>query len=391
MSFDEIIDRHGTKSSKWDLMEPVFGVPAKDGLAMWVADMDFRAPEFLQDAVRGMIDKANYGYFCGIDSLYEAVCWWMKTRHGWDIDPDWITTTYGLGNGIAMALQTFTAPGDTVVTFTPVYHEFEVKIAKTGRVNLQLPLHRQADGTYGLDFDAYESQMTGREKMLIISSPHNPAGRVWTGDELRQIAEFCIRHDLLLISDEIHCDLVLPGYRHVPMHVAAPQIEDRLIMMTSASKTFNIAGARLGCVILPDPGLRARFQAFHKSLDMSPNLLGVELTRAAYCEAGAVWVDELTGYLAGNAGLFEARLSAIPGLTAMPMQSTYLAWVDFTDTGMGRDEIHQRVYRQARIAATPGHTLGKGGENFLRFNLAMPRAHVEQACARLDEAFSDLQ
>ncbi|WP_372884994.1 MalY/PatB family protein [Shimia sp.] len=391
MNFDEIIDRHGTKSSKWDLMEKAFGVPAKDGLAMWVADMDFRAPEFLQEAMRGLIDKANYGYFCGVEDLYQAVGWWMQTRHGWAIDPDWITTTYGLGNAIAMALQTYTDPGDTVVTFTPVYHEFEVKIAKTGRVNLQLPLSRQDDGTYAMDFDAYEAQMTGAEKMLIISSPHNPAGRVWTTAELGQIADFCIRHDLLLISDEIHCDLVLPGHRHVPMHVAAPQIEDRLLMMTSASKTFNIAGARLGCVIIPDADLRSRYQAFHRGLDMNPNLLGVELTRAAYCPEGADWVDALTAYLAGNAALFNARVSEIPGVSAMPMQSTYLAWVDFAGAGMGREELHDRIYKRARIAATPGHTLGKGGESFMRFNVAMPRANIELACDRLAEAFADLQ
>ncbi len=391
MNFDEIINRHGTNSTKWDLMEQAFDVPAKDGLAMWVADMDFRAPEFIQSAVQELQDKANYGYFCGIERLYDAVGWWMKTRHGWQIDSDWITTTYGLGNGIAMALQTYTNPGDIVATFTPVYHEFEVKINKTGRVNLQLPLSQQSDGTYVMDFASYDALMTGKEKMLIISSPHNPAGRVWTQDELSQIADFCIRHDLLLISDEIHNDLVLPGHKHIPMHVAAPQIEDRLIMMTSASKTFNIAGARLGCVIIPDPDLRARYQAFHRSLDMSPNLLGVELTRAAYSKAGAAWVDELTSYLAGNADLFNARVSEIPGLSGMTMQSTYLAWVDFADTGMNRDEFHDRVYKQARIAATPGHTLGKGGETFLRFNIAMPRAHVEQACDRLAEAFSDLQ
>lgn len=391
MSFDDIINRRGTRSSKWDLMEQVFEVPAKDGLAMWVADMDFRAPDFLQDSVQGLLEKANYGYFCGIDELYDSVCWWMETRHGWKISPSWITTTFGLGNGIAMALQTFTEAEDRVVTFTPVYHEFEAKIKKTGRVNVQLPLAKQADGTYAMDFDTYDSLMTGNEKMLIISSPHNPAGRVWTKEELTNLAEFCTRHDLLLISDEIHNDLILPGHKHIPMHVAAPQIEDRLIMMTSASKTFNVAGARLGCVIIPDDALRAKFQNFHRSLDMSPNLLGVELTRAAYSPEGATWVDELTSYLAGNADVFNSSVSKIPGIQAMPMQSTYLAWVDFSDTGMDRSEFHDRVYKRARIAATPGHTLGKGGENFLRFNIATPRSVVQQACERLTEAFSDLQ
>ncbi|WP_204113168.1 MalY/PatB family protein [Shimia biformata] len=391
MNFDKLIDRRGTESAKWDLMEKSFGVSPDDGLAMWVADMDFEAPDFLQKAVRGLIDKANYGYFAGIEGLETALTWWLETRHDWKIDPTWITLTGGLGNGIAMALQTFTQPDDVVVTFTPVYHEFEVKIGKTGRKNLQLPLVQDEHGLYRMDFAAYESQMTGAEKLVLISHPHNPAGRVWSVEELKELAEFCVRHDLLLISDEIHSDLILPGHKHMPMHIVAPEIENRLIAMTSASKTFNIAGGRTGFVIIPDADLRNRFRAFHRSLDLSPNLLGVVLSRAAFSPEGAAWVDALCGYLDGNAALFNEQVSAIPGLKAMPMQSTYLAWVDFAGTGMSRDEFHDRVYRKARIAATPGHTLGKGGESFLRFNLGTQRVRVEEAAARLAEAFSDLQ
>ena len=391
MNFDEMTERRGTDSSKWDNMQAFSGVSPQDGIPMWVADMDFRAPDFLQDAVKGLLATANYGYFCGMERYYEAVRWWMQTRHGWACDPSWMFVTYGLGNAIAMALQTFTEPGDGVVTFTPVYHEFEAKIRKTGRVNTQLPLMVQADGTYAMDFDAYDAMLTGGERLVLISSPHNPAGRVWSGEELNAIADFCLRHDLLLISDEIHHDLILPGYRHVPMHVAAPQIEDRLIMMTSASKTFNIAGARTGCVIIPDAGLRQRFADFHRSLDMSPNLLGVALTRAAYSPEGAAWVDELTAYIQGNVRLFRDKVNAIPGLRAMPMQSTYLAWVDFAGTGMAPDEFIGRIHRDARIAPTPGTELGLGGATYLRFNLGTLRARIAEAGDRLRAAFDDLQ
>ncbi|MGC1495821.1 MAG: PatB family C-S lyase [Sulfitobacter sp.] len=391
MSFDEIIDRRGTDASKWDLMEAFSGVSANDGIAMWVADMDFRAPEFLQDAVRGLLEKANYGYFSGIEKYQEAVKWWMQNRHGWSVEADWMFVTYGLGNGIAMSLHTFTAPGDGVVTFTPVYHEFAAKIAKTGRKNTQLPLMMQSDGTYAMDFDAYDALMTGKEKIVLISSPHNPAGRIWSHDELTALADFCIRHDLLLVSDEIHHDLILPGHTYVPTHVAVPQITDRLITMTSGSKTFNIAGARTGCVMIPDPDLRARFAAFYRSLDISPNLLGISLSRAAYSPQGAVWVDGLVEYLAGNAELFNTRMNAIPGLQAMPMQSTYLAWVDFANTGMTQSAILERIHGDARIAPTVGSELGKGGESFMRFNIATPRAKLEEACDRLAKAFKDLQ
>ncbi|MFV0513634.1 MAG: MalY/PatB family protein [Jhaorihella sp.] len=391
MNFDEMTERRGTDSAKWDKMQAFSGVSPDDGIPMWVADMDFRAPDFLQDAVKGLLERANYGYFSGMESYFEAVRWWMQTRHDWACDPSWMFVTYGLGNGIAMALQTFTEPGDGVVTFTPVYHEFEAKIRKTGRVNTQLPMIVQADGTYAMDFDAYDAMLTGGERLVLISSPHNPAGRVWRRDELNAIADFCLRHDLLLISDEIHHDLILPGHRHVPMPVAAPQIEDRLIVMTSGSKTFNIAGARTGCVIIPDAKLRQRFADFHRSLDMSPNLLGITLTRAAYSPAGAAWVDELTAYIAGNAQLFSGLVNAIPGLAAMPMQSTYLAWVDFAGTGMTPAEFLGRIHNDARIAPTPGTQLGQGGATFLRFNLGTQRARVAEAGERLQAAFSDLQ
>ena len=390
MTFDTLIDRRGTNSAKWDAMETVFGVSPDDGLGMWVADMDFAAPDFLQDAVKGILAKANYGYFIGDVAYREAVAWWMQTRHNWKVEPDWMFTTFGLGNAIAIAIQALTGPDDHVAIMTPVYHEFPKKIARAGRGLTELALHLE-DGVYRMDFDRFDAAMTGRETMLIISSPHNPAGRVWSVEEQKAIAAFCEKHDLVLIADEIHHDLVMPGFTHVPMHVAAPEVEARLIMMTSASKTFNIAGARTGCVTIPDAKLRAKYHAFYNVLDMSPNLLGQELTRAAYSPAGAEWVDQLMGYIAENDQVFARGVNAIPGVTAMPMQSTYLAWVDFADTGMTPEEIQRRVFEGAKIAATPGHSLGKGGETFMRFNIGTQRAHVNDAVGRLQAAFADLQ
>ncbi|GAA6209058.1 pyridoxal phosphate-dependent aminotransferase [Cognatishimia sp. WU-CL00825] len=391
MNFDKPINRAGSQSSKWDLMQRGFGVDPKDGIAMWIADMDFEAPDFLQSATQGLIEKANYGYFCGMESFHEAVDWWMHSRHDWHVNPEWTFLTFGLGHGIATTLQAFTDPGDTIVTFTPVYHEFQAKIEKTGRVNLQLPLIQDADGLYRMDFDAYDALMTGREKLLLISSPHNPAGRVWTQSELTAMAAFCQKHDLLLISDEIHQDLTFAGQKHLTAARAMPEILDRLIITTAASKSFNIAGARTGCVIIPDPALRARFAPFFHSFDISPNLLGTELTKAAYSPQGAEWLDALNTYLEGNYTLFKSAIDAIPGLKIMPMQSTYLSWVDTKDTGLTREEVRKRVYETAKIAATPGHTLGKGGESFLRFNLGTQRALVQKAAQRLTDAFADLR
>jgi len=268
MNFDDVIDRRGTNSDKWDNCARDTGADAPDALAMWTADMDFRAGDFLQAATSDLMDIANYGYFTGMNSYRKALCWWMNERHGWTVDPRWVLTTGGLGNAIALAIHAFTEPGDHVVTFNPVYHEFELKIRKSGRVPTQLPL-RVANGVFDLDFDSYDAMMTGREKLAIFCSPHNPAGRVWTQDEYRQLAAFCERHDLLLISDEIHHDLVYPGHKHIPAHVAVPEITDRLIMMTSASKTFNIAGLRTGAVIIPDDKLRSTFAQVHDALEIA--------------------------------------------------------------------------------------------------------------------------
>lgn len=389
MDFDTAIDRFGTHSVKWDMMEPMFGVPAKGGLAMWVADMDFRPPACVQDALQKMLDHGIYGYF-GDDRAYvEAIRWWMQTRHGWDVQKDWIFTTHGLVNGTSLCLQAFTRPGDGVVLMTPVYHAFARVIKASDRKVVECRL-ATVEGRYEMDFDAWDAQMTGAEKMLILCSPHNPGGRVWTRAELEGVAAFCQRHDLILVSDEIHHDLVMPGHKH---HVMAtiPGIADRLVMMTATTKTFNIAGSHTGNVIIADPGLRERFAKVMNALGISPNSFGIHMATAAYSPEGAAWLDALNHYLDGNRRLFDRGVNAIPGLRSMPLQATYLAWVDFAGTGMTAEEFTARVEKDAMIAANHGPAFGSGGESFLRFNLATPRSNVQQAVERLTRAFSDLQ
>ncbi|QDY68176.1 MalY/PatB family protein [Qingshengfaniella alkalisoli] len=390
MSFDELIDRRRTHCSKWDKMETLYGVSPEDGLAMWVADMDFRPPKGVGQAVQDMVDHGVYGYY-GSDAAYRsAIKWWMDTRHGWMIDPDWIFTSHGLVNGVALCLDTYTDPGDEIVLFTPVYHAFHRVIRASGREVLQCELVNNA-GRYEMDFSAYDAQVTDRTKMVILCSPHNPGGRVWTRDELQQVADFCKRHDLLLISDEIHHDLVYPDNKHVPMSTVDPQMTERLIMMTAATKTFNIAGSDVGNVIIECPELRKRLAARMSALGLSPNAFGLNMVTAAYTPEGAAWVDELVEYLDANRKLFDAGINHIPGLSSMPLEGTYLSWVDFSGTGMAMSEMIDRVQKHAKIAASHGDTFGQGGESFLRFNIAMPRRHIEMAVERLQDAFSDLQ
>ena len=389
MDFDEIINRHGTNSSKWDNMTAYSGVTDPDAIAMWVADMDFRAPDFLQEAVEGLLEKANYGYFASDKGAHEAAAWWMKTRQGWAVSPEHMTSTLGLGHAIALILETFTDPGDEVIIFTPVYHEFTVKIEACGRVVHESPLVIR-DGVYHMDFDALEAGLSGREKAVIISSPHNPAGRIWTAAELRHLADFCARHDLLMVADEIHHDLAFPGQSFTPYLVAAPEAADRTLVLTAASKTFNIAGARQAAVTAPDDDLRARLRHALHTHQTQPNLLGVELTRAAYSPRGAAWTDALVDYLEGNHRLFLDGMAQIPGVTPMPMQSTYLSWIDFAGTGMDMSEVLTRVRQEARVVPSVGG-FGTGDATFLRFNIGTPRARVAEALDRLQAAFADLQ
>lgn len=389
MSFDDIVDRRGTHCAKWDMMDKLYGVSADDGLAMWVADMDFAPPQCVLDTLQARVDHGMFGYFGDDSDYHAAIQWWMKERHGWDIQPEWIFTTHGLVNGAAMCIDTYTQPGDGVVMFTPIYHAFARVITAADRrvVECQMALN---DGRYELDFDAWDAQMDGSEKLLLLCSPHNPGGRVWTKAELEGVAAFAKRHDLIIVSDEIHHDLVMPGNTHIPM-AKIEGVTDRLVMMSATTKTFSIAGAHVGNVIIQDETLRAKFAKRMGALGLSPNAFGLFMATAAYSPEGAQWVDDVMEYIAGNARIFDAGVNAIPGLKAMPLQATYLSWVDFAGTGMSREEVTRRIEKDAQIATNYGPTFGKGGETFMRFNIATQRSRVEDAVARLTKAFSDLQ
>jgi len=390
MSFNDIIDRRGTRSTKWDKMETLFGVSPKDGLSMWTADSDYQTAPCVIDALRQAADHGVFGYSWDYPEYLNAVCWWMKTRHGWSIEPEWVLTSQGLGNAIALSIGVWSNPGDAVVIFSPVYHEFANKIHKTGRVVTECPLAREGD-TYVLDLDDAQKRLTGNEKILIWCSPQNPSGRVWTTEELRAVSDFAKKNDLILICDEIHHDLVFADSTFVPMDVAAPEARAWTIYLTAASKTFNIAGMRTGNMIIPDPDLRAAMQQRQKTIDYGASSLGTRMIEAAYSPAGAKWADEQLIHLDSNRRLFDAGINAIPGVRSLPLQSTYLAWVDFADTGMSFEEVQKRIRDTAKIAVSPGPSFGAGGENFMRINLATTHSIVEDAVGRLQHAFADLQ
>lgn len=387
--FDEPIDRRRTHSVKWDMMEPYFGVAPEDGLAMWVADMDFRPPPAVMAALAREIETGVPGYFGDERDYRAAIQGWMARRHGWAIEQDWILTAHGLVAAVGLAVQAFSEPGDGVILFTPVYHAFARVIGANGRQVVESRL-AERDGRYHMDLEALAAQLTGRERMVVFCSPHNPGGRIWTVEEQRALAGFCADHDLTLVSDEIHHDLLGVGAVHTPMAVAAPEAAGRLVTLTSTTKTFNIAGCLTGNAIVADEALRARLAGRIAAAGGSPNRFGVLMATAAYAE-GEAWLDALRPYLAENARIFDEGIAATPGLVSMPLEATYLSWVDFRRTGMEQAEIVRRLRDGARIAASPGPQFGGGGEGWMRFNIAMPRARIVEAVARIQAAFADLQ
>ena len=387
--FDEIIDRRGTHSMKWDGMAERCGVTAEDALAMWVADMDFRPPPAVNAALAQAVAHGVHGYFGDEREYRAAITGWMARRHGWEVDPAAIFTTHGIVAGFSLCLEAFSEPGDGVILFSPVYHAFYRILTANGRRIVESPLVED-DGRYRMDLDALAASLTGDERIIVLCSPHNPGGRIWTREELAAVGAFAAEHDLIVLSDEIHHDLILPGHRHVPFTLAAPDQLARTVMLSATTKTFNIAGAMTGNVIIPDPALRKRFAAVATAAGSSPNRFGILMATAAYT-TGDAWIDALCDYLAGNARLFDEGINAIPGVRSMPLEATYLAWADFSGTGMAPDEIARRIEADARIAASHGATFGSGGDGFMRFNLATPRARITEAVQRMQAAFADLQ
>jgi cysteine-S-conjugate beta-lyase len=389
--FDRVIERRGTHASKWDNMARLSGIEAPDAIPMWVADMDFAAPPGVTEALTTEVRRATHGYYANTGTWAAALADWMARRHGLTIDPDWVSPTPGIVSGLGLILQSVSAPGDEVVVFPPAYHAFRRIILANERRILDAQLV-EANGRYAMDLDALRAKLTPRTKVVFLCSPHNPGGTVWSVEELRALAALCAERDLILVSDEIHCDLVFDGARHTPTLTAAPEIADRLITCVAATKTFNLAGAHVGACVTSNAALKRGIDARIMATGLgSYNLFGMIATEAAW-RTGAAWLDALLPYLARSRDLFDARIkAAAPGARSMRLAATYLAWVDFSGTGLSPEDVAARVKTRARIFASPGSQFGPGGESWLRFNFATPRPILEEALGRLEEAFADLR
>lgn len=390
-NFDRVIERRGTHASKWDNIAKLSGITAPDAIPMWVADMDFAAPPGVTAALQADVDRAVHGYYADTGTWAAALCAWMARRHGVDFEPAWVSPTPGIVSGLGLILQAVSEPGDEVVVFPPAYHAFRRIIVANDRRILDARLV-EANGRYAMDLDALQARLTPRTKVVFFCSPHNPGGTVWTADEIRALAAFCIRHNLILVSDEIHCDLVFAGARHTPTLVAAPEVADRLFTCVAATKTFNLAGAHVGACVTSNADLKRRLDARIAACGVgSYNSFGMNVTEAAW-RTGEPWLDALLPHLERNRDLLQERIeAAAPGARAMRLQSTYLAWVDFSGTGLSPEDVAGRIKSRARIFASPGQQFGPGGESWLRFNFATPRPILEEALGRIDDAFRDVR
>lgn len=384
-NFDETVERRGTASAKWDAVKDLFG--SEDVLPLWVADMDFRVPEEVVEAIKQAADHGIFGYTLRSEEYKEAVSDWMKKRHGWEIDGEWITQTPGIVNALNMAVLAYTEPGDSVIVQPPVYYPFMKAINNHGRKVVNNPLIDR-DGLYEMDFDDLETKIAeSGAKLLFLCNPQNPSGRVWTSEELKQLGDICLRHGLTVVSDEIHGDLILGNQPHTPFASISDELSEISVTCTAPSKTFNLAGLHTSNIIIPD---ETRRKAFNAQLDKfavgGSSPIGAAATIAAY-RHGVEWLESLLDYVRGNyAYLKDFTEKNIPQLKVYPLEATYLAWVDARALDLDNKELETFMAKEARVGLNQGHVFGPGGEGFVRVNLACTRATLEDALKRIDEA-----
>ena len=369
--FDEMVPRRGTNCVKWDsAVEP--GV-----LPMWVADMDFRTAPAIVDALRRRVEHGIFGYTRVPDAYYEAVASWLARRHGLRVEREWMLYTSGVVPAVSAIIKALTVPGDKVLMQTPVYNCFFSSIRNNGCEIASSPLFHRGD-TFYMDFDDLERKASDeRVKVMLLCSPHNPVGRVWTREELTRLGEICLRHGLTVISDEIHCELVYDGHVHVPFASLSDEFLRHSVTCTSASKAFNIAGLQMANIIVPDEAVRAKIDRalnVNEVCDVGP--FGVLATIAAYNE-GEEWLSQLTAYLWQNYCTMRSYCEEhLPAFPVAKLEGTYLAWMDCRALGLSSEKLERRLIDEAHLWLNAGTMYGTEGEGFMRWNLACPRASV---------------
>ena len=388
LDFDSVIERRNTRSLKYDFATER-GMP-EDILPLWVADMDFRTSSYIEDALAKRAQEGVFGYSEVKTPYFEIVRDWMLRRHGWKPQEEWLVKTPGVVTALAMAVKAYTEPGDAVLIQLPVYYPFAEVIADNGRRVVSNTLYRGEDNRYHIDFEDFEQKIIQNKiKLFLLCNPHNPVGRVWTKEELTRLGDICVKHDVIVVSDEIHEDFVFEG-KHQVFAGLKKEYEDRCIVCTSPSKTFNLATMVLSNIFIPNQDLRRRFR---KQLDAAGisqlGVMGLIACETAYSE-GEEWYLAMLEYVRGNIAYIKKYVTEnLPGVTMTEHEGTYLVWLDFSGTGLSETELEDMIVQKARLWLDGGGMFGDSGKGFQRINVACPRRILEEAMERLKEALKE--
>lgn len=385
-NFDKFVDRRGTACVKWDVRD-LFGVgPDADLTPMWIADMDFAVVPEIQTALKERCDHPTFGYNTPTSGCIPALCSWYERRHNWKFTPDQVLNGIGVVTMIRFTLEALTAPGDKVAVFSPVYDPFFAQVRNSGRTLVDLPMKEQ-DGHYSVDLAAFEQTLKDGVKAVIFCNPHNPIGKVWTKDEVETIGGLCAKYGAYMLSDEVHGDMVMDGNHYNPMGLV-DAIQDKLVVYTAISKTFNLAGLHQSAIIIPNAEVRAKVDAMLKGAwIMGPNLMAFTAMEAAYTY-GDKWVDEVVAYISDNVRYVQQQVrDFMPKVKLAHHEGTFLMWLDLRCLGMSSDELTVTLGREYGIGLGNGAHYGKQCDGFMRMNIACPRSTLEKGVAALKKCY----
>jgi cystathionine beta-lyase len=382
--FDKLIQREYTSCEKYDHRDKVFG--RHDVIPMWVADMDFETPGFILEAIRRRLHHEILGYTFIPDSFYDAIISWNHRRHGWKTEKEWISFSPGVVPALNLLVMSLTRPGDKIIVQPPVYFPFFSAVNNHGRILVHNPLKYEKGG-YHMDFPHLAACLDKEVKMIILCSPHNPTGNIWGKKELLQLAELCLERNIIILSDEIHCDLVYPGQKHIPLAGLSDEIAGITVCCMAPSKTFNLAGMSTSYLIIPNPELKNKYDTMLDHVHVGAgNILGFTALEAAYNE-GEEWLSQLMEYLSGNLRfLTHFFQSEIPLIKVIQPDATYMAWLDCHEMGMNSRDLRSFMIGEAGLGLSDGTLFGKEGEGFQRINIACPLSVLEKALYQLRDA-----
>ena len=388
-NFDEPAGREGTDCIKYDRREEIFGV--KDVIPMWVADMDYNTPDFVVESLKKRLEHEIYGYSFRPAEYFLSMINWIKSRHNWTVDKEWICFSPGVVPALNFCTLAFTQPGDSIIVQPPVYFPFFSAAESHGR-NLIYNRLMESEERWVMDYDSLIAGIDSKTKMIIISNPHNPVGRVWTPEELNNLADICLKNNILIISDEIHCDLVLPGFTHTPLASLSEKIAENTVTLIAPSKTFNLAGLSTSSVIISNPVLRKSFNKIVDNLHIgSGNIFGTTASIAAYTN-GHKWLDALLDYVDHNIEFVKNYCRAmIPEIIPVQPEATYMIWLDCRKFAMTGKELQNFFVSKAGVGMNEGSTFGPGGEGFMRMNLGTTHQTVMKAMEQIEKAVSTLR